>query len=92
MIRGKEKAAAAWQGNDGRAIDTEHTSKESIVKKNISLPTTTDKDYRGFTPAAVTVMTAAGFAVKADSLLLKSLCNADESRNVDRSRYYLVNL
>ena len=56
-----------------------------------SLPRTTDKDWRGFVPAAVEVMTAAGFVVKPDSLLLKSLCNADEARHVDRSRFYLVN-
>ena len=54
-------------------------------------PTTTDKDWRGFVPAVAEVMTAAGFVVQPDSLLLKSLCSADEARHVDRSRFYLVN-
>ena len=52
---------------------------------------TTDKDYRGFVPASVEVMTAAGFVVKPDDLMMQSLINGDESRSVDRSRFYIVN-
>ena len=58
---------------------------------NITVPTTTDKDYRGLVPTDVEIMTAAGFVVKPDDLLLKSLCNGDEARHVDRSRFYIVN-
>ena len=52
---------------------------------------TTDKDYRGPIPADVEISTAAGFVVKPDDLLMQSLVNADESRYVDRSRFYIVN-
>ena len=41
-------------------------------------------------PAPATVATAAGFIVQPDSLLMKSLCNADNGSSVDRGRY-LVN-
>lgn len=36
------------------------------------------------------VATAAGFVVESESLLMQSLSNADEARQVDRSRYFLV--
>ena len=90
MPRAKKEAAAAWQGNDRRATETNPLRKGNVMIE-ITLQTTTDKDYRGFVPAVVEIMTAAGFVVKPDSLLLKSLCNGDEARNVDRSRFYIVN-
>lgn len=37
-----------------------------------------------------TVATSDGFVVQPDSLLMASLCNGDEARHIDRSRY-LVN-
>ena len=61
---------------------------ETIMDQITSIPTTTDKDYRGFVPA--TVMTAAGFIVKPDDLMMQSLVNGDNSRSVDRARFYLV--
>ena len=57
----------------------------------ITVQTTTDKDWRGLVPADVEIMTAAGFVVKPDDLLMMSLVNGDESRSVDRSRFYIVN-
>ena len=39
-------------------------------------------DYSGHT-----VATSAGFVVQPDSLLMASLCNGDEARNLDRARY-----
>ena len=51
----------------------------------------TAKDWRGLVPTDVEVMTAAGFVVKPDDLLMQSIVNGDESRYVDRSRFYIVN-
>ena len=61
------------------------------MNESTTLPTTTDKDYRGLVPADVEVMTAAGFVVKPDDLMMQSLVNGDNSRSVDRSRFYIVN-
>ena len=60
------------------------------MNESTTVPTT-DKDWRGLVPADVEVMTAAGFVVKPDDLLMQSLVNGDESRSVDRSRFYIVN-
>ncbi|TFC71407.1 hypothetical protein E3O45_15145 [Cryobacterium sp. TMS1-20-1] len=37
-----------------------------------------------------TVATTDGLVIKPDSLLLRSLCNADEARSLDRSRYLIT--
>lgn len=42
MRLNKEEAAAAWQGNDGRPIDTKPLDKESIVNQITSAPTSPD--------------------------------------------------
>ena len=61
------------------------------MNHNNTLPTATDKDYRGLVPADVEIMTAAGFVVKPDDLLMQSIVNGDNTRSVDRSRFYIVN-
>ena len=84
MTRDKEKAADAWQGIDGNETETQLPSKETLMK--IVSPTvshTTDSDW--------IVTTDAGFIVKPDSLMMRSLCNADEARagTTERARYFV---
>lgn len=77
---GKENAAEAWQGNDGRANETQPLSEGTDPMK------TTEP----IIPAA-TVTTTAGFVVQPDSLLMKSLCNGDNPASViDRSRFFVT--
>ncbi|TFC03632.1 hypothetical protein [Cryobacterium mannosilyticum] len=95
-----EKALACLAGqNEGEV--TEYRTKEPInLNKNTSVTSTTarvtttpkaqawlDGLFDRLKVAPVTVATAAGFVVKPDSLLLKSLCNADEARHIDRARF-----
>ncbi|MBX0299401.1 hypothetical protein K2F54_05345 [Cryobacterium sp. 1639] len=46
----------------------------------------TDKDWNGHT-----VATRAGFVVKPDSLMMRSLCNGDAARagDIDRARFFV---
>ena len=91
MTRSNEKAVAPGRATTAET-DTELLGKGIVMNESTTLPTTTDKDYRGLVPADVEVMTAAGFVVKPDDLMMQSLVNGDNTRHVDRSRFYIVNV
>ena len=91
MTRGKEKAAAAWQGNDGTDSGNQPLSKETIIMKIVvpSIPSPPDEvlDWSGHT-----VATSSGFVVKPDTITMAGLCNADEyaTGHIDRSRAFIT--
>ena len=90
MTRGNEKTVAPGRATTAET-DTELLGKGIVMNESTTLQTTTDRDWRGHVPAVVDIMTAAGFVVKPDDLMMQSLVNGDNSRSVDRSRFYIVN-
>ena len=81
-----KKNAPSMSANSARGNDRNTYQGETTMNQIISVWTATDKDWNGHT-----VTTAAGFTVKPDSLMMRSLCNADEARadTTDRARYFV---
>ena len=95
-------AADVLQDTGGRPTETQ--PKETMTMTTLTDPTdsrkaagriayTRDADPRQTAtarPVFAAISTAAGFVVKPDTLLMASLCNADEAREIERSRYLIT--